>query len=52
MVTHGKGAKDTFVHAYARWRAGKREWVQSALRSSWHPLSLKPSEDQLTFGFY
>jgi hypothetical protein len=52
MHYHGKGPKDVLVKAYPRWKAGKREWVRQAHRSSWHRLSLRDSEDQLVFGFY
>jgi hypothetical protein len=51
VTTHGKGPKDVFVKAYRRWKAGKREWVRYARRSSWHPDSLRDSPDQLDFGF-
>jgi hypothetical protein len=51
MPKHGKGPKDVLVKSYPRWKAGKREWVRSALRASWHRLSLKDSKDQLIFGF-
>lgn len=52
MPKHGKGPKDVLVKRYPRWRRGKREQVQSALRASWHRLSLRNSKDQLVFGFY
>jgi hypothetical protein len=52
MQNHGKGPKDVLVRSYPRWKAGKREWVRSALRASWHRLSLRDSKDQLVFGFY
>jgi hypothetical protein len=51
MPNHGKGPKDVLVKASPRWKAGKREWVRQALRSSWHPVSLRASPDQLDFGF-
>jgi hypothetical protein len=51
MVDHGHGPRDVFVKAYRRWKSGKREWVRQALRSSWHPDSLRGSLDQLDFGF-
>ena len=51
MFTHGKGPKDVLVRTYARWRRGKRERVQTALRASWHRLSLRASKDQLVLGF-
>lgn len=52
MSNHGKGPKDALVKSYPRWKAGKRERVRSALRASWHRLSLRVSKDQLAFGFY
>lgn len=52
MHYHGKGPKDVLVKSYRRWKAGKREWVRQAHRSSWHPDSLRDSKDQLVFGFY
>lgn len=52
MSKHGKGPKDVLVKRYSRWKDGKREEVRTALRGSWHPLSLRKSKDQLVLGFY
>jgi hypothetical protein len=52
MLKHGKGPKDVLVKRYPRWKRGKREEVRTALRGSWHPLSLRTSKNQLAFGFY
>ena len=52
MPKHGKGPKDVLIKRYPRWKRGKREQVRSALRASWHPLSLRASKDQLAFGFF
>jgi hypothetical protein len=51
MVDHGDGPKDVFVRSYGRWRKGRYQRVQSALRGSWHRISLRLSPDQLSFGF-
>jgi hypothetical protein len=47
MVTHGEGPKDVFVN----WQNGHFRRVNSSLRGSWHKTSLRPSPDQLDFGF-
>lgn len=51
MYTHGKGPKDVLVKRYVRWRKGKREDVQQALRSNRFVLSLRQSRDHLAFCF-
>lgn len=51
MWKHGKGPKDVLVKRYVRWRKGKREDVQQALRSNRMVLSLRHSKDQLSFSF-
>jgi hypothetical protein len=51
MLSHGKGSKDVYVQTYARWRRGKRERVRSALRSSWHRMSLRHTRDQMSLDF-
>ena len=49
--THGKGPKDVFVPSYGRWRDGRYHRVRDALRGHDHRMSLRPSPDQLDFGF-
>ena len=51
MLNHGKGPKDTFVRRYGRWCKGHYQSVCSAHRGSWHKARLRPSPDQLDFGF-
>jgi len=51
VLTHGKGPKDLLVRKYRRWRRGRLEWVAQALRSISPKMSLRHSNEQLTFAF-